>query len=72
MDTWNDFFGPLLYLNDPATYTLGYGLQQFQGAHGGHPPQLMAATALVALPVVVLFLFAQKTFIRGIATTGGK
>ena len=72
VETWNDFFGPLLYLNDPSTYTLGYGLQQFQSAFGGHQPQLMAATALFTLPVVLLFLFAQRTFIQGIATTGGR
>ena len=72
VDTWNDFFGPLLYLNDPSTYTLGYGLQQFQSAFGSQQTLLMAATAVFTLPVIVLFLFAQKTFIRGIATTGGK
>ena len=70
--TWNDFFGPLLYLDDPKTYTLGYGLQQLQSAFGGHPAQLMAATLVFTLPVILLFLFAQKTFIRGIATTGGR
>ncbi len=72
VDTWNDFLGPLLYLDDPKTYTLGYGLQQFLGSFGSHWPQLMAATALFTLPVVLLFLFAQKTFVRGISTTGGK
>ncbi len=72
VETWNDFFGPLLYLNDPRTYTLGYGLQQFQSAFGGHQPQLMAAVAAFTLPVVLLFLFAQRTFVRGIATTGGR
>lgn len=72
VDTWNDFFGPLLYLNDPSTYTLGYGLQQFQTAFGSQQTLLMAATVVFTLPIVVLFLFAQKTFIRGIATTGGR
>lgn len=70
--TWNDFFGPLLYLNDPRQYTLGYGLQQFVSAFGSRQTELMAATALFTLPVVVLFLFAQRTFIQGISTTGGK
>ena len=72
VDTWNDFFGPLLYLDDPRTYTLGYGLQQFQSAFGSHQPQLMAATVLFTLPIVLLFLFAQRTFVRGISTTGGR
>jgi multiple sugar transport system permease protein len=70
--TWNDFFGPLLYLNDDHTYTLAYGLQQFLSSHGGQWTQLMAASTLFTLPIVVLFFFAQKTFIQGIATTGGK
>ena len=70
--TWNDFFGPLLYLDDPKQYTLGYGLQQFVGEFGSKQGQLMAATAVFTLPIVGLFLFAQKTFIRGIATTGGR
>ena len=72
VDTWNDFFGPLLYLNDPSTYTLGYGLQQFQSAFGSRQTLLMAATAVFTFPVILLFVFAQKTFIRGIATTGGR
>lgn len=70
--TWNDFFGPLLYLNDPSRYTLAYGLQQFLSAQGGKWPQLMAASVLFALPIIVLFFLAQRTFIRGIATTGIK
>ena len=72
LGTWNDFFGPLLYLNNPESYTLAYGLQQFLSAQGGQWPELMAASVLFTLPVIVLFFLAQKTFIRGIATTGGK
>ena len=73
LNTWNDFFGPLLYLNDPAKYTLAYGLQQFMaGIYGGKWAELMAASALFTLPAIVLFFFAQRTFIQGIATTGGK
>ncbi len=70
--TWNDFFGPLLYINDASRYTLAYGLQQFLSIHGGQWSQLMAAATLFTLPVIVLFFFAQRTFIQGIATTGGK
>lgn len=72
LGTWNDFFGPLLYLNDPARYTLAYGLQQFLSQRGGQWAQLMAASTLFALPIILLFFFAQRTFIQGIATTGGK
>jgi len=69
---WNDFLGPLLYINDPAKYTLAYGLQQFVSHYGGFFAQLMAAATIFTLPIIVLFFFAQKTFIQGISTTGGK
>ncbi len=70
--TWNDFFGPLLYLNDPQKFTVAYGLQQFMSKNGGQWTLLMAGATLFTLPIIVLFFFAQKTFIQGIATTGGK
>lgn len=70
--TWNDFLGPLLYVNDPAKYPLAYGLEQFVSHYGGFFAQLMAAATIFTLPIIVLFFFAQKTFIQGISTTGGK
>ncbi len=72
LGTWNDFFGPLLYVNDASRYTLAYGLQQFLGIHSSEWAQLMAASTLFTLPIVVLFFCAQRVFIQGIATTGGK
>jgi multiple sugar transport system permease protein len=73
MGTWNDFLGPLVYLQRPEQYTLALGLQAFQSQHGGTEWNLlMAASVLVILPVIVLFFLAQKTFIQGIATTGIK
>ena len=69
---WNDFFGPLLYINDVHKYTLAYGLQQFLSNHGAEWSRLMAASTLFILPILILFFFTQKTFIEGIATTGGK
>ena len=73
MATWNDFLGPLIYLVEQKDYTLVLGLQSFQSQHGGTAwHQLMAASTLVVLPVVVLFFLAQRSFIEGIATTGGK
>jgi multiple sugar transport system permease protein len=70
--TWNDFFGPLIYINDPSRYTLAYGLQQFMSSYGGEWAQLMAGATIFTLPIIVLFFLAQRTFIQGIATTGGK
>lgn len=70
--TWNDFLGPLLYINSPSKYTLAYGLQQFLGALGGKWAYLMAGSTVFTVPIIVLFFLAQRTFIQGIATTGGK
>jgi multiple sugar transport system permease protein len=73
MGTWNDFLGPMIYLIDQKTFTLGLGLQAYQSQHGGTPWNLlMAASAMVMLPIIVLFFFAQKQFIQGIAVTGLK
>ena len=70
--SWNDFYGPLLYLDDPSQYTLAYGLQQFMSSYGGEWAQLMAGATLFTAPIIVLFFLTQRTFIQGIATTGGK
>ena len=73
MGTWNDFLGPMIYLIYQKTFTLGLGLQAYQSQHGGTPWNLlMAASAMVMLPIIVLFFFAQKQFIQGIAVTGLK
>jgi multiple sugar transport system permease protein len=70
---WNDLVGPLIYLSHQEQFTLALGLQFLQSKSGDTPwNQLMAATALTVIPVLVLFLLAQRTFIRGIATTGLK
>ena len=73
MFSWNDFLGPLIFLTEQKDFTLALGLQSFQSQNGGTAwHHLMAASTLVVLPVLVLFFFAQRTFIEGIATTGGK
>jgi multiple sugar transport system permease protein len=72
LGTWNDFLGPLLYLSDSSKYTLAYGLQQFVNNPYVNWMQLMAASTLFTLPIILLFFFAQNTFIQGISTTGGK
>lgn len=70
---WNDFMGPLIYLTDERQFTLALGLQAFQSRLGGTEVNLlMAAAALVILPVMVLFLIAQRSFIEGISMTGSK
>lgn len=73
MFIWNDFLGPLVYLQDQQQYTLVLGLQTFQSQHEGSPYNLvMAASVLIFSPIIVLFFLTQKTFIEGIATTGMK
>jgi multiple sugar transport system permease protein len=73
MWAWNDFLGPLIYLQRPEQYTLSLGLVAFQSQHGGTPFNLvMAASVMVVAPVLVLFFLTQRTFIQGIATTGMK
>lgn len=72
LGTWNDFLGPLIYVNTPTRYTLAYGLQQFLSSYGGQWSRLMAGAMVFTLPIVLLFFLAQKTFIQGIATTGFK
>jgi multiple sugar transport system permease protein len=70
--SWNDFNGPLLYLNDPARFPLAYGLEQFVSSYSSQTNLLMAAAVLFTLPIVILFFFTQRTFLRGIATSGLK
>lgn len=72
---WNDFMGPLIYIQNPDLRTLPLGLQQFV-QHMGYGQfrweLLFAASVLVTLPMIILFFVAQKQFIQGIATTGLK
>ncbi|MCU0315671.1 MAG: carbohydrate ABC transporter permease [Fimbriimonadaceae bacterium] len=73
LGTWNDFLGPLLYLQSQETFTLALGLRSYQSQNGGTDWNLvMAASCMVIAPVIILFFFAQKTFIQGIAATGLK
>lgn len=73
MFTWNDFLAPLIFLNRQQQFTLALGLQSFQSQNGGTEWHfLMAASTLVVLPVIILFFFTQRSFIEGIAATGGK
>lgn len=68
--TYTDFQGPLIYLTDPNTWTLSLGLRGYMAAHSAMWNLMMAASFLFTLPIVVIFFFAQKTFIEGIVTTG--
>ncbi|MCC9607066.1 carbohydrate ABC transporter permease [Blastopirellula sp. JC732] len=69
---WNDFSGPLLLLSDKRNFPLAYGLEQFVSSYSDQTHLLLAAATLFTLPIVVLFFLTQRTFLKGIATTGLK
>ncbi|TLS49472.1 carbohydrate ABC transporter permease [Paenibacillus antri] len=72
LGAWGDFQGPLIYLNDPDKWTLSIGLKQYIRENTVAWGQLMAASTLFTLPIVVLYFFVQKKFIEGISITGMK
>lgn len=70
--TWHDFFGPLIYLNDPDQYPLSLGLYSFRGRRLTEWHLMMAAATLMTVPLVILFAVAQKYFVRGMRMFGIK
>ncbi|MBX6754655.1 MAG: carbohydrate ABC transporter permease [Thermorudis peleae] len=70
LDNWNDFLRPLVYLSDHEKFTIALGLAQFRGLYATQWHYLMAASAVMTLPVVLLFFLAQRYFVRGIVLTG--
>lgn len=70
---YTDFMGPLIYLNDAAKWTLTLGLQGFQQDHGAQWEKLMAASTIMAIPMILLYFFGQKYYMQsGSAFTGFK
>ena len=69
---WRDFLGPLLFLNDPDKQTLELGLNTYKGLNAEQWHLLMAASVLVMLPLVIIFILGQRYFVKGIVMTGGK
>jgi ABC-type glycerol-3-phosphate transport system permease component len=75
---WNDFLGPLIYLQREELYPLALGMYTLgeiannMGTSGNAYPHLMAVSTVIALPIILIFLFAQRTFIEGISLTGLK
>jgi multiple sugar transport system permease protein len=70
--TWQDFFGPLVYLSDPHQYPLSLGLFAFQADRTTDWTHLMAGSTLATLPLVALFFAAQRYVLQGVAMTGLK
>ncbi len=70
--TWNNFMGPLIYVNDERLFPLALGLFKFNLVSGADTGLMMASSFLMTLPIIILFFYAQKYFIQGIALTGTK
>ncbi len=71
--SWNDFIGPLLYLNEPSKWTVQLGLHQFQSAVPGENAQeIWAATTLITIPLIVIFFFLQDQFMKAFANVSFK
>jgi multiple sugar transport system permease protein len=69
---WNDFLGPLIYLNDPSNFTISLGLQLLNSQYVTQTQQIMAQTILSIIPVLVVFFLAQRYYLQGLVITGVK
>ncbi len=72
MNVWNDYFTPLIYINDARKYTLPLGLASMKGMYSTDWPVLMASSVISVLPVLIAFLFAQDAFVKGVMMSGLK
>jgi multiple sugar transport system permease protein len=69
---WNDFFRPLIFLNSEEKFTIPMVVNYFKGAYASDWTSLMAATTMAALPMLIIFIIAQKQIVEGIALSGSK
>jgi multiple sugar transport system permease protein len=72
MASWNDFMRPLIILSDPQLFTLPLGLSSFKDQYISYWNYIMAASMVFTLPVLVIYVFFNRYFIKGISFTGGK
>jgi ABC-type glycerol-3-phosphate transport system permease component len=71
-NSWNAFFGPLIFLQDRSLYTVSLGLSLFQEQYYTNWTLLMAASVAIMLPTLVVFFLLQRRFIEGVTFTGLK
>lgn len=69
---YNDFLGPLIYINTPEKFTLQLVLASFQGMYTANWSYIMAGSILALIPTALLFFFAQRYFVEGVTLTGMK
>lgn len=72
MGTWNDFFGPMIYLYDMDKYTIALGLQLFNSSYGSDYGAVMAGAFVMTIPTIIIFFIGQKYFVQGIVMSGVK
>ena len=76
LTTWNDFFGPLIYLNSRELYTLALGLNEYrtmpETTAAPNDNLLMAGVVYMTIPCIALFVFGQRYFVRGLVMSGLK
>jgi multiple sugar transport system permease protein len=72
VERWDDYLGPLIFITSRENATVSLGLSLFRDQYGNSWGQLMAVTTVALVPIIVLFFFAQRTFIQGITLTGLK
>ena len=69
---YNDYLAPLIYIVTERKYTLQIALQFFSGGNLKDLPTVMAGAVVAIIPTVLIYVFAQKYFVEGIAITGLK
>lgn len=72
MGSWNNFFGPLVYLTKPKLFTIQLGLSYLSSEYGIEWRLLMAGSVVTILPILILFLLLQRYYVQGISLTGLK
>jgi multiple sugar transport system permease protein len=72
LGAWNEFLGPLIYINSDHKRTLSLALARFQGAYGTDVPMLMAAATLMLIPVLLIYFFSQRALMQGMVVSGVK
>lgn len=72
VNTWNDFMGPMIYFNSEANKTIPLGIRMFIGQYSSEYQLIMAASVVALLPILILYVFCQRFFVQGIATSGLK
>lgn len=69
---WNDFMGPLIYFNSEKNKTIPLGIRMFLGQYSTQYQLIMAASVISLIPVLIMYVFCQRYFVQGIATSGLK